>query len=136
VHLVASVPDDGSDPYTNYSTIREELRLYSEKLAQRPEIVVLTKMDLTGSEEAKTLFESSFGQPVLAISAVTGRNVNVLMNELSRKLEELGPAQAFLDEPASPVVIPTTDLTEQQLKPAEATLVITKKEVVADDSDA
>ncbi|MFM7318470.1 MAG: hypothetical protein ACKO5E_16110, partial [bacterium] len=103
--LVASVPDDESDPWKNYCTIREELRLYSEKLAERPEIVVLTKMDLTGSAEALAKFEASLGRPVLAISAVTGLNVNVLMNEVSRRLAELGPVEELPAE-ISPVVLP------------------------------
>jgi len=111
VHLVASVPDDESDPWKNYCTIREELRLYSEKLAERPEIVVLTKMDLTGSAEAQAKFEAELGRPVLAISAVTGLNVNVLMNEVSRRLAELGPAEE-LPADVAPVVLP--DLGENE----------------------
>lgn len=93
VHLVASVPDDGSDPWKNYQTIREEIRLYSPTLAERPEIVVLSKMDLTESADAKTKFEAELGHEVLAISAVTGRGVNVLMQQLSTRLEEIGPIQ-------------------------------------------
>lgn len=89
VHLVASVPDDESDPWKNYQTIRDEIRLYSPTLAERPEIVVLTKMDLTGAEEAKTKFEEQLGHQVLSISAVTGRGVNVLMQQLTAKLDEL-----------------------------------------------
>ena len=51
VHLVEAVPLDGSDPLQNYRTIRNELAQYSPKLAERPELLVATKMDVTGAEE-------------------------------------------------------------------------------------
>ena len=52
VHLVEAVPIDGSDPVQNYRMIRRELEQYSPALAERPELVVVTKMDLTGAAEA------------------------------------------------------------------------------------
>src|SRR5580692_7817315 len=51
VHLVEAVPGDGSDPVANYRVIRQELERYSPALAQRPELLVVTKMDLTGADE-------------------------------------------------------------------------------------
>ena len=53
VHLVEAIPADGSDPVANYRTIRQELEQYSPALAQRPEFLVVTKMDLTGAAEAR-----------------------------------------------------------------------------------
>ena len=52
VHLVEAVPIDGSDPVDNYRTIRNELAQYSPALAERPELLVVTKMDVTGASEA------------------------------------------------------------------------------------
>src|SRR3954453_20191889 len=52
VHLVDACPLDGSDPVANYRTIRSELEQYSPALATRPELLVLTKMDVTGAPEA------------------------------------------------------------------------------------
>src|SRR5471032_3340570 len=48
IHLVDALPIDGSDPVANYRAIRGELEQYSPALANRPEVLVLTKMDLTG----------------------------------------------------------------------------------------
>src|SRR4051812_46424624 len=75
VHLIEAAPADGSDPLANYRTIRQELERYSAALAARPELVVVTKMDLTGSEEASRRIADALGTDVLAISAVTGRGV-------------------------------------------------------------
>ncbi len=46
LHLVDVLPIDGSDPASNYKTIREELQKYSPELALKSEIVVLNKIDL------------------------------------------------------------------------------------------
>ena len=53
VHLLDCAPPDGSDPAANYRTIREELRAYSLELAERPELVILNKIDLIPDEKAR-----------------------------------------------------------------------------------
>jgi GTP-binding protein len=107
VHLVEAVPADGSDPAVNYRTIRQELARYSPALAERPEILVVTKMDLTGAAEAKARFERELGRPVLAISAVTGRGVPELVRHIAEQLKaqdenQERPAEDQADALASP----------------------------------
>jgi len=89
VHLVDVVPSDGSDPITNYRTIRQELERYSPELANRPEILVATKMDLTGAEDAKARFAEEVGRELLSISAVTGKGIPPLIHHIADRLEEL-----------------------------------------------
>jgi GTP-binding protein len=43
VHLLDSRPQDESNPSDNYRLIREELKQYSPELADKPELVVLTR---------------------------------------------------------------------------------------------
>ena len=50
VHLVEPAPSDGSDPLDNFRKIREELRLYDPTLAERREIVCVTKCELSEAE--------------------------------------------------------------------------------------
>jgi GTP-binding protein len=108
VHLVEAVPADGSDPVANYRTIREEIARYSPALAERPEIPVVTKMDLTGAAEAKERIGRELGRPLLAISAVTGRGVPELVRHVAERLaalaEEPGPnpADEAPDVPGTP----------------------------------
>jgi GTP-binding protein len=116
VHLVASEPMDESDPWKNYQTIREEIRLYSPTLAERPEIVLLTKMDLTGSDDAKARFEEQLGRPVMSISAVTGKGMNQLMHEISDRLAEIGP----IVEPEPESVLASLELPKKVSNPVEA----------------
>ena len=51
LHLVDVMPIDGTDPVSNYKTIREELESYSPELAGKKEIVVLHKVDLLPTAE-------------------------------------------------------------------------------------
>jgi GTP-binding protein len=91
VHLVDAVPVDGSDPLVNYRTIRQELEHYSPALANRPEILVVTKMDLTGAAESRARLAAELGRDVLAISAVTGQGIPPLLHQIADRLEQLPP---------------------------------------------
>ncbi|HEV3143848.1 MAG TPA: GTPase ObgE, partial [Gemmataceae bacterium] len=51
IHLVEPFPADRSDPAQNYRTIRRELERYNPELAHRPEIVCMSKCELTGCDE-------------------------------------------------------------------------------------
>lgn len=95
VHLVEAVPADGSDPIANYRTIRAELEHYSPALAARPELVVVSKLDVTGAEEAQARIASELGREVFPISAVTGRGLPQLIHRVADLLESL---PATLDE--------------------------------------
>jgi GTP-binding protein len=93
VHLVDPLPPDGSNPIENYRTIRRELALYSPALADRPELLVVTKTDVTGAEEAGARFAAAFGRDdVLTISAVTGKGLPQLVHAVADLLEQLPPA--------------------------------------------
>jgi GTP-binding protein len=89
IHLVEPSPDDQSDPIENYLNIREELRLYDESLAQRPEIICITKSELPDADAAAELLEERIGRPVLKISSVTGKGLPQLLHQTVKLLDEL-----------------------------------------------
>jgi GTP-binding protein len=86
VHLIEAVPVDGSDPVQNYRTIRHELSQYSHALAERPELLVVTKLDVTGAQESRARIELELGHAVLGISAVTGQGIPQLLSRISELL--------------------------------------------------
>lgn len=88
VHLLDAAPIDGSDPLVNYRTIRQELEHYSAALAARPEVVVLTKMDLTGAASSHARIVEELGREVMAISAVTGQGIPALLHRIADLLEQ------------------------------------------------
>ena len=46
VHLVDAAGSEGRDPVADFAAINQELKEYSEELAQRPQLVVANKIDL------------------------------------------------------------------------------------------
>jgi GTP-binding protein len=78
VHLVDMNPMSDRDPLADYRVIRHELEAFSPRLARRPEIVVATKMDVTGAEERLRAFQAGIAKMVYPISAVTGAGVEAL----------------------------------------------------------
>jgi GTP-binding protein len=89
VHLVEPLPPDGSDPVRNYRTVRRELELHNPELSEKPEIVAISKCELTGSDEVRSRLERELGQPVLAVSAVTGEGLALLVRRLADLLSQL-----------------------------------------------
>ena len=94
VHLVEPIPADQSDPITNYRAIREELRLYDESLIVRPELIVVTKCELSEAVEVAEKLEAEIGLPVLRISAVTGKGLPDLINRVFDVLRDAAAAPA------------------------------------------
>ncbi len=89
-----------SDPLADYSQIRAELALYDAKLVERPEIVVVNKIDRPEAREywdllRQSLLERNIGEP-LAISALTRENVTGLIQRVFAQAAKLPPR----DEPA------------------------------------
>jgi len=89
VHLVEAVPMDGSDPLANYRTIRAELEQYSPALAARPELLIVTKADLTGAVEVSEQIRTELCRDVLILSAVTGQGIPELVRRVAGLLEQL-----------------------------------------------
>lgn len=82
IHVLDASGMEGRDPIEDYHKINDELRLYNEKLASRPQIIVANKMDLP---EAQANFPriaeymKNLGHETLAISAATSEGVRDLM---------------------------------------------------------
>ena len=89
VHLVEPSPDDQSDPLDNYRNIREELRLHDARLAERPELLVVTKCELPDASAAAELLHETTGKEVLQVSAVTGKGLPQLLQATLRMLDEV-----------------------------------------------
>jgi GTP-binding protein len=87
VHLVEPLPADESDPIENYHVIREELAQYDEQLAERPEIVVVSKAELPGADDVANQLADTAKKEVLLISSVTGQGLNQLVRQIADLLE-------------------------------------------------
>jgi GTP-binding protein len=99
VHLLEVAPADGSGPADNYRAIRAELAEYSQALAEKPEIIALSKIDLlpqadrsTEAERIAADLEPAGGDPLHATSGVTGQGLDDLLEACWRAVGK-GEAQ-------------------------------------------
>lgn len=89
VHIVDVADLDPSDILGTFNTINNELQLYSAELAQKPQFIVINKMDLTGAQEAADQFCKSLGdKTVMLISAVTGKGVKQLLSKIVQMIDQ------------------------------------------------
>lgn len=102
VHLLDLVPTDGTTPLENYETIRAELAAYSGVLAEKPEVIVLSKADLLPDEaaqreavrEIRTSLKLGRDDEVLVVSSAASLGVTELGETLWRMLERK-PSQGW-----------------------------------------
>jgi GTP-binding protein len=94
VHLldVGSALLEERDPLAEYETVRGELAAYGAGLEDRPEIVVLNKLDLVADRAATAPLAAELerrGRTVLPLSGATGEGVPQLLARLVWLLEAL-----------------------------------------------
>lgn len=98
-HVVDIAGSEGRDPLDDYEKIREELKKYSEKLAERPEIVVANKADLPEAEENLKRFRERYPQKeVFLTSAATRTGIDELKIALMEVLKTLPEEQVIHED--------------------------------------
>jgi len=99
VHLVEVQPHTGQTPADAYRSIRRELEAYSRTLADKEELLVMTKADLLGGDPGpngagapgpRRELAEAVGRPVLLISAATGRGLKELVAAILDLLDRVG----------------------------------------------
>ncbi|MDR1197356.1 MAG: GTPase ObgE [Candidatus Nomurabacteria bacterium] len=119
LHLIDVLSEDVAE---RYQKIRTELRKYSPELAERPEVVALTKIDAVDDEivqmQVKEL-KNVVNGPIFAISSIAHRDTVEVLRALvaaKKRLSEQIAAQnaASEEKPATAVV----SLDENQLNQA------------------
>ena len=89
LHVVDISGSEGRDPVSDYFSIREELKKYSEKLYELPEIVVANKIDLMEDKTVLTRFAEKIGKEVYPISAATTEGVKKVVDKAAEALKDL-----------------------------------------------
>ena len=89
VHLIDTSAIDPQDPLAGYETINGELAGYSPQLAEKPQILVLNKMDLPGTDQTAKILQTMLkDREVLLISAVTREGVEQLISKIIERLDQ------------------------------------------------
>ena len=111
IHVLDVSGLEGRDPLKDYQQINEELKLYNERLAKRPQIIAANKIDIPEGKENLEKVIAYFkkqGQKVYPISAATGDGIDALMNEAARMIAE------YVEEPVA-----VDEVKVYEAKPAE-----------------
>jgi GTP-binding protein len=87
LHLLDPCRAHDSDPLKDYETLNRELALFDPELAEKPQIIVINKLDLPDVQallpEVVPYFEK-LGLKVFPISAVTGEGIPALLDEIAK----------------------------------------------------
>ncbi|MBF0199990.1 MAG: 50S ribosome-binding GTPase, partial [Desulfamplus sp.] len=101
LHLIDASRIDPQSPLESLNLINRELALYSPLLVKKKQLVVLNKMDLTGTEHRASVFKEAYADihgsspdisslpkacDILTISAATGTGTRELVKELARRI--------------------------------------------------
>ena len=99
LHLVDGTQED---VVAAYKTIRGELEAYSDELAEKEEVVALTKCDAIDEKEIKAkvkALKKASGNEVYAISAVARQGIDEVLRRLWQTIQEHRAYLASLEPP-------------------------------------
>jgi len=82
LHLIDMSGSEGREPLRDYETIHQELVSYGHGLSQKPELLVANKMDLPMAEEHLVRFQKRVKRKVFPISAIKGKGLGELVEEI------------------------------------------------------
>ncbi|MFQ6059083.1 MAG: GTPase ObgE [Anaerolineae bacterium] len=99
--LILLLDGASPDPLHDLEDINQEMALFSSHLAEKPQIVVLNKMDLPQARSIWPQVEKEIRRrdtPVASISALTGEGVRSLLHRVADLLESLPEEEPALEE--------------------------------------
>ena len=102
IHVVDISGIEGRDPFEDFVKINEELKKYSVKLWDRPQIVVANKTDMLYDEEVYENFKKKVNElgfdKVYKMSAATKSGVETIIKEAGRMLSEIPVTELEISE--------------------------------------
>ena len=114
IHVVDVSADCERNPVEDIELINNELREYDEELSSRPTLLVGNKYDVSLAEYNEHVamlekYAEEKGQKLIFVSAVTGYNIDVMLKEVARMLNELPPLTVYETEEIPAVEIENKD---------------------------
>ncbi|MDO5716545.1 MAG: GTPase ObgE [Tissierellia bacterium] len=92
IHVLDVSGSEGRDPMEDYELLRKEMKVYSEELMHREEIIVLNKSDLLDEktlQERMDEIQKKTGREVFVVSAATRMGVEKLKYAIYNKVEAI-----------------------------------------------
>ncbi len=105
IHIVDIAGSEGRDPVEDFDKINDELVKYSQRVAQKPQIVVGNKSDLVSDEKTVERFRQHVenkGYPFFLMSAATYQGIHEVLAAALQALNDVGDEEEeiyeFLEE--------------------------------------
>jgi GTP-binding protein len=104
--LAFLIPLESEDPQAAYNRLRHEVRQYSELLAGKDHVVILTKQDLLSHGSPLPQLHAPEAAGILAISSASGGGIDELKEHLWKQVKQAkstqaaNPAALWMDEDA------------------------------------
>lgn len=102
--LIHLIDGSGYDPIADFQAINNELASFNERLASRPQLIVITKLDLPDAQEQAPIIRMELEDmgyniaDMMDISAVTHHNVRSLKFRIRQLLDELPEPEPLIEE--------------------------------------
>lgn len=94
VHLVDVSTIDPELPLQSFQTVNVELAKYSPGLAEKPQLVVLNKMDIDGADQLADRFQRALPDSMAVCISAAGRNgLEDLMTRIRQLLDSLNESR-------------------------------------------
>ena len=77
------------NPYDDYKIINNELKSYSEKFLEKPQIIVANKMDAPEASKNLKEFKEKVKEEVIEITAINGKGLDKLVYKVADLLDKL-----------------------------------------------
>lgn len=103
IHVVDISGSENRDPIDDIDIINNELFSYHDKLANRPQIIAATKIDL-GYDDSTIDKIRELGYEVFPICPVTGEGVDALLKYTASALKEAPPLTLYESEEVEEIV--------------------------------
>lgn len=114
IHMIDGLSED---PLADYSQINSELSLFDEKLGNKPQVVVINKIDQPDVQAKLKEIEKSFKKKkieIITASAMARTNTRDVLVSAYKKLEELPPVET--EKEALPIYKPEVDPNQFEIK--------------------
>ena len=124
--IIHMLDGTAEDVVQNYRQVREEMRLYDETLLDKPELVVVNKVDIPDVLERRSEMGQALGESgieVQFISAVTGEGIDDLLDKALELLAALPPVESTYQR-SVPVLQPRARREKVVVEKSEGVFVV------------
>ena len=97
-HVIDMSGIEGRNPYDDYLVINKELENFNKSILEKPQIIIANKMDMESSKENLKEFKKKVKEPIFEISAIDGKGLDVVVEELSSKLKTISKKPLYEEE--------------------------------------